>query len=467
MDAFRRTWWNPRMDARRTAAVVVALCVAPTATVAAQEGPPRPASGPASRAAVSERARFDLGNGLEVFLRSEPRATACAVGLLFRIGEDSDPPDAFGLAHAAEHLWCAAATGIAPERTYEEIAASRPLGFNAQTAADATFVISVVRPAELLGELTDFAARCAALRIGVPVVEREAARLRAEIANMYGGLPVLAAPNRARASLRDALGFGPPGGALATFAALDAPRLADRLSRHYRAGNARLAVVGRFDLPTLEAEVRSRFGSLPRGEAPPPVARRSTSRPAASSNVGETTLERAAVGGGGGGDGYAALAVRPPPPDAPEYAAYFVGAFALLRAGSSVVPTPARPQFRFAPLDDASLCAVVAATVSGEPSDKAAQRLSTWLDEKLGRVDSTRVPAARSAVDGLLGLAYGGSRQVRGNPYGAALSALRYNEEAVARLRARLDALDDESLRAGLAVAFGEDRRASAVVRIR
>jgi zinc protease len=441
----------PRPGPRRAAAFALwaAICVAQDAD---------------SRAATTRPVRFALDNGLEVVLRPVARAKAAAVLVRFRIGEAHDPPGASGVAHALEHLWCTVATKDVPASTYEAWSAERPLGCNAQTAADSTFVATVVAADRLDAELADFASRLVDLRPSEEDLRRERERLKAEVANMFGGLPVLTAPNLARAELRDPSGRTRPGGLPATFDALPLETAAERLRKLYRAGNARLVVVGKFDAGAVAATIRERCGPAPRGEPPPTVLAppRPDSRPLRIVDVGGAANPRDAKSAG-----YAAVAIEPPALSDLDFAAYFVAMRSLSGRSAALRPGPERPVVRFAPLDDPTFCAVVVGLRDGETPADAEARLLAWIAERLARIDERDIASARQVFDATLGLGRRGDAAVARNLYGAALALGAVDDETLDRVREALAALTVEDLRARLPGIFGPTRRAVAVVRAR
>lgn len=426
---------------------------APFPFAAAQQ----PADGPSQPASRPNVETFVLDNGLDVRLRPLPSATRAAVAISFAIGEDHDPADLSGTAHAFEHLFCTAAAGAAPARTYEAWAAAHPdKAVNAQTGADATFVACVVKPEDLAAELADFAARLADLKPTEADLVRERARLKVELGNMYGGMPALAAGNHARALLRPFPGGGRPGGLDATFDALTVERLRER-AKHYGAGVARLAVAGKFDAAEVAALVRARFGAVPRGAGAPPLA----ARPAPE--LGRIKVVDAPPGAQG--PGTVALAFPTRRVGDPEFAAYLSVVSALLTRGMARGDGGA-PSFRAAPLDDATFAVASAALRPDETPEAAVARLDAWVAERVAAAGKTSAAQARQFFRMAIDAGRAPEPTAARNPYGAALSLAQARDLAdLDRAAAGFEGLTDEEIRRVGRALFAPSARAAAVVR--
>jgi zinc protease len=425
-------------------------------------------TGPASRPSPSPSdptlREFVLKNGLEVALRSAPKAKTASVVLLFRVGERHDPPGRSGLAHMAEHLFVTAAAGSIPARDYAAWAAAHPnYGVNAQTASDATFIGVTCEPDALDAELDDFAARLIALRPTESDLERERPRLKAEVANMYGGIPRFAAPNLARIGLAPLQSGGRPGGVDATFDETTLDALRDRLSKLYRANNARLAVVGPFDLDAIEAAIRQKFEPAPRGDAPPAAAERPASRPAELrvERVPRATVESV----GQPPTTVVAIAFAPPHAHEPDFPAYLAALLAMVRTDYAVNLVDDKPWTLFAPLDDPETCAVFVGVRDGETPEAAVARLHEWIAERVGSLRARHVRDATSLVRNLVDAGRGPAMIARNNPYGAALSLARMpRAETGKAIAAALKNADEAAFRAVAARIFAADRGSAAAI---
>ena len=144
---------------------------------------------------------YTLANGLTVVLRHLPGSDQVAVALLFNMGNAHDAPGMSGRAHLLEHLYGTSATRTSAVRDISQLQRRYAGMFNMQTGSDYTVVAGVVDTKDFVDELEDIASRMTSLRLTEADLQRETPRMLAELAHMYGGIPLLAGVNHVRAQL--------------------------------------------------------------------------------------------------------------------------------------------------------------------------------------------------------------------------------------------------------------------------
>lgn len=417
---------------------------------------------PSAQAAPVRAEPFTLGNGLEVFLRPIAGATNVALVLVLRVGGDHDPDGKSGLAHLVEHLYVTAAAGATTARTYADLVARYPAGHTAQTA-DRHTIVAQVFPAERLDEeLADAAARLGGLTIAMEDLAREKPRVLEEVENMFERLPALAAQNRARERVHPHPAGGRRAGAPEHVRNLTLEDVRAFAAKHYRAGNAVLALAGALDAPAVKARVAARFRPLPRGEPPPaPPAREARS-------AAPDLYEGEFASGATSGPGHACVAYAAPPPTSPDYAAFLLFAARLLEA--RIAREGFHPPVAFAPLDEPGALYLSAPLGAQQTAGAAVAALHVYVTEAVGRpwspTDATRVEQAYGL---LLGLTNPGDARLAANPYAVALGlaarrVLGIDPEALERA---LDALKTAPLAATGARLFDPLAAGAAVLRAR
>lgn len=343
-----------------------------------------------------------LENGLQLRIVALPSATRTAIVARFPGGEDHDPPGASGRAHLAEHLFVTAATSREPARSAESFAARYPDGWNAQTGARSTVIAMVVPPARLEAELGLLQARLSTLAPTEEDLARERPRLLAELANMYGGMPALAASNGARLRARPPGHGGRTGGVPGELEALGLEALRRAHAELYAPGRLVLAIAGPVDPGQVERVVRARLGALEPGPAAPPPA------PPREGPVGPPLRLP------GFGPPLSCVALQAPSPEAPELAPFvLLAARVLQRSGA---PTDGGPPSRWAPLDEPELLYVCA---PGE-AEAALARLSSFARAPL---DGGEIARALELFALPLGTSPLPAARLAEAPYAAALAA--------------------------------------------
>jgi zinc protease len=382
--------------------------------------PPRP---PPLCAAPEAARPQRLANGLEVLVTPLPEATRTALVLVLRVGERHDPPGKSGLTHLTEHLFVtspagapsetAAADARVPGRTVEELMSRYRDGHTAQTSDVHTMVGMVFPPERLDEELRELALRLGALDVRAEDLQREQARVLAEVGNMFEGMPALMAFNRARELALPTPEGGRRAGLPAHVKALTLEDVRGHAARCFRAGNAVLSLAGPVDAAKARATIESCFAALPAGEHPTPT-------PRAPAPTGPR-LEVLALPPGGDARARVTLAYAAPAPDHADYPA-----FVLLASRLVDLKAPARefpPPFYFAPLDEPGACYVSAELEPEETAEAAVARVQRRVNAAVG-APPTAADAFRALnVYGLLlGLAPAPAQVAAANPYLAAMA---------------------------------------------
>jgi zinc protease len=404
---------------------------------------------------------YQLPNRLTVILRPVPGARQTALVVLYKVGGHHDPQGASGLAHLIEHVYVTAAAGAAQARDIRAYTARYSGGWNAQTGDDYTVVGCVFPRERLLDELHDAAARMADLRVAQADLDREKPRIAAELANMYGGIPDLAARNLARQRVCPAPQGGLKGGIAEEVRAVTLRAVQDRVKRLYKPANAVLVLAGEFDPETTRSAITSNFGNLPPGEpVPAPPAPPAAALPATATVRIRTSQPDAAT--------VLCFAFAAPAPDhLDSYAPTLVLAARLWQRAPSLAGGGVQMPVQFNPLDDPKVILLSAPLGRGESPEQAVARLEDFLTRTLSpQLTPADVATTQNAFAFLLGLADLPDRALAQNLYGVAFGLARrmqlgMDPAAVSQALQRVTA--DDLARAAKTV-FAPERRAAIVV---
>jgi len=399
-----------------------------------------------------------LENGLRVTLRSLEGGRQVALVVVFDVGDDHDPEGCSGLCHLVEHCYVTCAAGATPARTAEAMVKRYPQAWNAQTGERYTVIAFMFPPERLEAEVAEAAARMGALKITQADLDRELPRMREELATMYGRMPRIAARNLATERVRPPAEGARRGGVVEQLEALGPERVQAWYAKHYKPGNARLALVGPVDGGKAKALIEKHFGGLPAGEAPP------APRPSGARGPDETTVVR--LEPGWTLPGTACRAWRAPGPHSPHYPAFLAFVMRAWRGMDWRSPKPG-PQLLFQPLDAPDVVTLVWNLDAGTAADEAAQRLEAWVEERLDRpFEAQEAKDLAEAWAGYLATADVPEAGLAMNPYLAAFGALRRAALGIdsAALARELAALDQETFDAMREAVFGEGQGATVVV---
>jgi zinc protease len=318
-----------------------------------------------------------LPNGLTLFVKPIKDAKEVALVVVFRVGGDHDPAGKSGLAHLVEHCYATAAAGDCPARAHDELLTRYPTGHNAQTADRHTIVAQVFSPEKLEDELRDAANRMGALKITAEDLAREKPRVLIEVGNMFEKKPDLAAVNRARERVLPNRAGGRRAGLPAHVEALTLEDVQQFAEKHYKAGNAVMALAGAVDVDKARLSVRTAFAEVPKGVPPPEP-------PAAPVEPPGGRLDEVEVAASiFGGTSTACVAYAAPPPSSPDYVPFLVVAARLIKSPQSHASSA--PTVKFAPLDEPGALYVSMPLAADQKADAAVATLHAWVAEAVGR----------------------------------------------------------------------------------
>lgn len=409
--------------------------------------------------AATETIRFDLPNGLRVILRPIQGAKQGAVIVQFDVGGNHDPAGKSGLAHLIEHVYCTAAAGKIKSRSAEQYMTA---GGNAQTCEDFTFFAEQFEAGRLNAVLADNAARMQDLKPDQAILDREKGRVVAEVNNMFGGMPALAAANFARERVRPTPNGGRRGGLPEQVAKLTLSDIRNRWKHYYKSANATLVVAGGFDSKIVRPAIERLFGTIPIGERAPHAA-----RPGSPRNGVTETIHVKAIQPGVGRE--ASLTFNAPPFVSPDFAP-----FVVLATRFSVVSEElgAKMGQRFPPcvqysvLEDPFTFSLGSPVQKGETPAQAITRIRRFAAKHASApLSPGDRQTTRMMFGGFLGMYDPPDAQWAQNPYGLALSLARRASMQVdpAKLNHALDRLTSADLKRAATTVFGPLRGAAVV----
>ena len=319
---------------------------------------------------------YQLDNGLTVILRPVTTANKVAFVVLYNIGENHDPIGKSGMAHLLEHMYVTAATGETPARDVMQFTRHYPAGWNAQTGTDYTVIAGVVEAGQFSEEIKDVAARMNDLRITEADIKREVPRVKQELTNMYGGIPMLAGINHARAQLHPIPQGGQRGGAIAHIQTITLDELQQFYKDYYKPNNAILIVAGRFDVEEAKKSIHENFSPIASGKRLPQTHPKSDPK---TGNVNKINVQPVVPNA----TGIAAIGYAAPFPDRKEYVPFLIVysrmAYALR---TQFQMGKAQPIF-YPPLDDPTTFVLQTELTSEEGVDSVLKELDQRLQAAL------------------------------------------------------------------------------------
>jgi zinc protease len=213
-----------------------------------------------------------LDNGLRVLLLEDHRSPVIGVQLWYRVGSRNERVGLSGLSHYLEHMMFKGTPRYGP-RVYSRLLEEQGASENAFTAQDATvyFVTIVADKIDLVLDLE--ADRMRHLLLDPREVDAERKVIMEERRTRTEDDPVGALSEELNAIAFKAHPYRiPPIGFMADIERITAADLRTWYDTHYRPNNALLVAVGDFQATAMLDKVRARFGPVPRGPDPPPVA---------------------------------------------------------------------------------------------------------------------------------------------------------------------------------------------------
>jgi len=212
---------------------------------------------------------FELGNGLEVVVVSDPGTDKAAAALDVYVGSGSDPEGRAGLAHFLEHMLFLGTQKYPEAGAYQSFISAHGGSHNAYTAFEHTNYFFDVEAGHLEGALDRFAQFFIAPLFNPEYVEREREVVHSEFVSKKksDGRRVHSAFKRALNSAHPMSRFSV--GNRETLGGEVRDELIAFYERHYSADIMALVVLGREGLDELERMVRERFAAVPDRDASP------------------------------------------------------------------------------------------------------------------------------------------------------------------------------------------------------
>ncbi|MFJ4346072.1 M16 family metallopeptidase [Pseudomonas sp. NPDC089401] len=224
--------------------------------------------------AASALQRFNLENGLAVYLREDHRSSLVSAQLWYHVGSSQEPSGQSGLCHLVEHLMFEGSSKLGPGQ-YNEIMQRLGGNPNAFTTADATCFPITLPASRLEVALEIMADSMASATLGEPVFKRELDIVKAERRQRVDNRPLEVASERALILANSNTPYAdPPIGYPADLQHLDISAVRSWYQNWYQPNNASLVVAGAIDMPALRTLVERHFAGiaaapLPQRWAPP------------------------------------------------------------------------------------------------------------------------------------------------------------------------------------------------------
>jgi zinc protease len=236
----------------------LAAALAPTASCrCSDDGAERRTDAAARPTETLADQSFRLQNGLQVELVAGPCSDSASLVVLVNVGIDHDPPGRSGLAHLAERVLSSVAKGQ-----------TAPV---VETGRDYTVYSVVVDGDRLLDELNEVAARMSRKPTEADL-ERSRAQVLGNLSKLQGADAALTAMSYAEEAVQPTRGNGKRRGIASEVEAITLAELQAFWQAHFKPGNARIVVAGRFDTKKAHARIETAFAPLPTGT--PPIARK-------------------------------------------------------------------------------------------------------------------------------------------------------------------------------------------------
>ena len=219
-----------------------------------------------------------LENGLQVILVSDSEADKAAASLAVNVGSGNDPVGRQGLAHFLEHMLFLGTEPYPDPGEYQDFISKHGGNHNAFTAHDVTNYFFEIENDALADALDRFAPFFISPTFDSEYIEREKNAVNAEYTSKSkdDGRRIYSAEKQAMNPVHPYAKFAT--GSLKTLEDRPDSLIRDELlafyQQHYSAKKMTLALIGNYDLDTLEQWTKDRFSAIPIGK---PVAE--TTRP--------------------------------------------------------------------------------------------------------------------------------------------------------------------------------------------
>lgn len=246
---------NPRPMKTRPLFVLLALAALAGSTVSCQcsRKQQEPTEAPAEPKIIDQS--FKLPSGLDVNLLTGPCGESTTLVVLFDVGIDHDPAGRSGMAQLVGRILSSTAAQGHAERTVE-------------VGSDYILYSVVVSGDKILEEIDDVAAWMAQKEPMAADLNRERTRLLEELGKLQGNDAAQTAISIAEEAVRPSRGNGKRKGIAKEVEAITAEELQTYWQNHIKAGNAHLAIAGKFATDKVKARIESGFAAITTGTAP-------------------------------------------------------------------------------------------------------------------------------------------------------------------------------------------------------
>jgi zinc protease len=404
---------------------------------------------------------YKLENGLTVILRPVPTANKIAFVVLYNIGENHDPIGKSGMAHLLEHLYVTAAAGETPARDVMQFTRHYPAGWNAQTGTDYTVIASVVNSDQFSKELEDVAARMNDLRITKADIEREVLRVKQELTNMYGGIPMLAGINHARAQLHPIPQGGQRGGAMAHIQTITLDELQQFWKDYYKPNNAILIVAGKFDVEEAKKSIHENFNQIAPGKPLPTIHPKPKAK---TGNVNKINVQPVVPNA----TGVAAIGYAAPLPDSKEYAPFLIVYSRMVYALQRKFQMGKLQPIFYPPFDDPTTLVLQTELTSEEDIDAVLKELDERLQTALIPKLTPQEKQQTINMLALLGTVDIPDAQWGENMYSLAFSIGRQHQLQIngKEIRAAIETVTDADIQNMAKTIFAPEKRATVIIEL-
>lgn len=211
-----------------------------------------------------------LENGLQVILVSDSEADKAAASLAVNVGSGDDPSARQGLAHFLEHMLFLGTEPFPDPGEYQDFISKHGGTHNAFTAHDVTNYFFEIENDALADALDRFAPFFISPTFDNEYVEREKNAVNAEYTSKSkdDGRRIYSAEKQAMNPAHPYAQFAT--GSLETLENRPNSLIRDELiafyQQHYSANEMNLALIGNYDLDTLEIWVKEKFSAIPKRE---------------------------------------------------------------------------------------------------------------------------------------------------------------------------------------------------------
>jgi zinc protease len=304
-------------------------------------------------------------------------------------------------------------------------------------------VATVFDTAALDSELKDAADRMQSLRVTDDDLNREKPRIAAELYNMYGGIPQLAANNLAREMIRPSAVGHRKGGVIDHISKFSAGEVQARWQKYYKPNNAMLVLAGRFDAVDANRKIQSLFSQIEPGDPPPKKLQLPKAMLTKLLRVKVKPIQRKARP-------RVCLAYAVPAPSDEIFPAFLVLVAKMQLQAVKLQSNPRQFPVQFRAIDDPSILYVTSEVRKGETAEDTIQRLDAFVlkiaNESVGKDD---LKLANYAFAFFYETSELPAATLAGNVYGVAFALGRRGQLAIdskeltdAILNVRQDAID-------------------------